>query len=293
MLIRLASILIIFTMVENNDLVEKKLRGSGGYVLAKITEAEQKKGNLGGPDLFLAGVGRLGEDRFSKYYCSKCEKEYPGSPKVKYETPNEDLGEGIKLLETGEYRCAGCDNTISQYRKFSSPGEPTDPTLAMKQHKNSHDDDKKTATFYLPDSNSGTGSSNNLEQSPTTHRSAIASNPSWLKGVKQDGFLPLKSLVGMAAYDSEAMSIGTVLELGLRKTSDGKADLSMKIGSGNELSNTLYIEVLWKNISKIGDIILLSSKPSSTNDIRTRCTSCGYENQEIAVYCEECGRKLN
>ncbi len=52
-------------MIEGDDLSEKKLRGSGGHVLAKVTDEEQKKGNLGGPDLFLAGVGRLNEDRFS------------------------------------------------------------------------------------------------------------------------------------------------------------------------------------------------------------------------------------
>jgi ribosomal protein L44E len=49
---------------------------------------------------------------------------------------------------------------------------------------------------------------------------------------------------------------------------------------------------LWKNISKIGDIIVLSVKPSSKYDIRPKCSSCGYENEEIAVYCEECGKKL-
>ena len=58
-------------MSERNDLREKKLRGSGGYAFANITDEEQKKGNLGGPELFLAGVGRLNEDRFSKYYCNK------------------------------------------------------------------------------------------------------------------------------------------------------------------------------------------------------------------------------
>ena len=64
---------------EDNGLQEKKLRGSGGYVYAKVTEEEQKRGNLGGPELFIAGVGRLEQDRFSKYYCNKCESEYEGS----------------------------------------------------------------------------------------------------------------------------------------------------------------------------------------------------------------------
>ena len=32
----------------------KKLRGSGGFVMARVTDEQQSKGNLGGPDLFLA-----------------------------------------------------------------------------------------------------------------------------------------------------------------------------------------------------------------------------------------------
>lgn len=93
-------------MSEEPSLREKKLRGSGGYALAKVTDEEQKRGNLGGPELFLAGVGRLPEERFSKYFCNKCEKEYKGSPPLKFENPNEDLGEGVTLAEKGEYKCA-------------------------------------------------------------------------------------------------------------------------------------------------------------------------------------------
>ena len=62
-----------------DQMAEKKLRGSGGYAIARVTDPEQKKANLGGPELFLAGIGRLEEDRFVKYFCNKCEKEYEGS----------------------------------------------------------------------------------------------------------------------------------------------------------------------------------------------------------------------
>ena len=101
-------------------MAEKKLRGSGGYAIARITDEEQKKGNLGGPELFLAGIGRLEEDRFVKYHCNKCEKEYEGSPAVTYENPNEELGEGVTLIEKGEYKCRTCSATIAQYRKFDT-----------------------------------------------------------------------------------------------------------------------------------------------------------------------------
>jgi len=83
------------------DMAQKKLRGSGGYAIARITDEEQKKGNLGGPELFLAGIGRLDEDRFVKYHCNKCEKEYEGSPAIHYENPNEELAEGVTLIEKG------------------------------------------------------------------------------------------------------------------------------------------------------------------------------------------------
>lgn len=106
-------------MSKNEDLEEKKLLGSGGYALAKITEREEIKANLGIPQIFLANVGRLSEDRFLKYYCNVCAKEFSGSPLIKYETPNEELGQGVILVEKGEYRCKNCDNIIAFYRKFN------------------------------------------------------------------------------------------------------------------------------------------------------------------------------
>jgi hypothetical protein len=106
-------------MSENEDLEEKKLLGSGGYALARITEVEEIKANLGIPQIFLANVGRLSEDRFLKYYCNACEKYFDGSPIIKYETPNEELGQGVILVEKGEYKCKNCDNLIALYRKFN------------------------------------------------------------------------------------------------------------------------------------------------------------------------------
>ncbi|MFL6320006.1 MAG: hypothetical protein ACJ72Q_05990 [Nitrososphaeraceae archaeon] len=64
-------------------------------------------------------MGRLDEDRFRKYYCNKCAKEYPSSPVIIYESPNEELGEGVFLIEKGEYRCRMCNNIIALYRRFN------------------------------------------------------------------------------------------------------------------------------------------------------------------------------
>jgi hypothetical protein len=103
----------------NEDLEEKKLLGSGGYAIAKLTENEELKANLGVPHLFLANVGRLDEDRFVKHYCNKCGKEQKGCPLLIYEVPNEEIAENVTLVEKGEYKCRNCNNTIAQYRKFS------------------------------------------------------------------------------------------------------------------------------------------------------------------------------
>ena len=103
----------------NEDLDERKLLGSGGYAFARITEEEEIKANLGIPQIFLANVGRLSEERFLKYHCNACGKEYDGSPVIKFETPNEELGQGVILVEKGEYKCKTCDNIIAFYRKFN------------------------------------------------------------------------------------------------------------------------------------------------------------------------------
>ena len=106
-------------MSGNEDLDERKLLGSGGYAFAKITEEEEIKANLGIPQIFLANVGRLSEERFLRYFCNACGKEYDGSPVIKFETPNEELGQGVILVEKGEYKCKNCGNLIAFYRKFN------------------------------------------------------------------------------------------------------------------------------------------------------------------------------
>jgi sporulation protein YlmC with PRC-barrel domain len=277
-------------MIEGDDLSDKKLRGSGGYVFAKITDEEQKKGNLGGPDLFLAGVGRLKEDRFSKYYCNKCEKEFQGSPTINYEKPNEDLGEGVTLIEKGEYKCTGCNNTIAQYRKFNSPEEPTNTSASIKQlevqQQASGSNDKKSSGVH--------GQESVTEIDTTAEAAAMTTTTT---AATHEGFISIQSLVGMTAYDSEAMLVGRVLEIGLRKSPRGDMDISIKISkqenSYKNSDNVFTEEVLWKNISKIGDIVLLSERMRTTATISpSKCASCGYQNEEGAVFCEECGKKL-
>ena len=104
----------------------KKLRGSGGYIMATITEEQQRKGNLGGPDLFLAPIGRIDSSKISKHYCNSCEKDYDGGPQIKYETPNEEVAENLILVEKGKYLCNVCGSTIAEYREFRKPDQASE-----------------------------------------------------------------------------------------------------------------------------------------------------------------------
>jgi sporulation protein YlmC with PRC-barrel domain len=275
--------------MNDDNLREKKLRGSGGYVYAKVTEEEQKRGNLGGPELFIAGVGRLEQDRFSKYYCNKCEREYEGSPAINYENPNEELGEGVTLAEKGEYKCGTCDNILAQYRKFGAPSSP-DPKISSPK-------DESPAAVHKDEASSVANS-----HQPVFPSSSIT-KATTLTG--KIGFVPIQSLVGMPAYNSEAILVGRVKEIGLRKSSEGIVQISIKIerefGSNIDNNNSIEDEVLWDNISKIGDIVLLSERvtkigtsdnASSSTKGSINCPSCGYQNQENASFCEECGKKL-
>ena len=81
------------------DLEEKKLLGSGGYAFAKLTEQEEIKASLGVPHIFLGNIGRLNEDRFTRYYCNKCRKEHTGCPLINYENPSEKQVKVLFLLK--------------------------------------------------------------------------------------------------------------------------------------------------------------------------------------------------
>ena len=98
----------------------KKLRGSGGSIMARVSDEQQTKGNLGGPDLFLAPIGRLDSEKISKYTCNTCDKEFEGSPKIEFENPNEEVAENLILVEREQYICNECDSTIAEYRDFKS-----------------------------------------------------------------------------------------------------------------------------------------------------------------------------
>lgn len=268
-----------------NDYQDKRLRGSGGYVLAKVTEEEQRKGNLGGPELFLAGVGRLDENRLVKHYCNRCEEEFDGPPSIVYDNPNEDLGEGVILEEKGEYKCKKCKNTIAQYRKFKTQDKKSiqnDLSSVNQQEVGQQVSPAK------PDETSSAFESSALGPVHDVHNALVSGE-----------FLPIHSLIEMPAYDSEAMLLGNIKEIGLRRLKNGRVDVSIIVNNQLRNKEVKPSEILWSRISKIGDIVLINenqtSEESDPHDGSTplgKCKSCGYTNDEGSKYCEECGSKL-
>ena len=113
-----------------SELRLKKLRGSGGYVMASVTDAQQIRGNLGGPDLFLAPIGRLNTEKITKYNCNTCDREYEGPPRIDYVSPNELVAENLILVERGKYVCDACNSTIAEYREFKKPDETAEVGVA-------------------------------------------------------------------------------------------------------------------------------------------------------------------
>ncbi|MDQ5869876.1 MAG: hypothetical protein M3530_09150 [Thermoproteota archaeon] len=270
-------------MSEDDNLQEKKLRGSGGFVLAYVKDEEQKKGNLGGPELFLAGIGRLPSERFVKYHCNKCDKDFEGSPVIRYDNPNEDLGEDVILVEKGEYKCHACNTIIAQYRKFDSASKPSqnesNSQIEEPQSVASLESDKVSTKVLEVDNNS---------------------QPVMVHGNSKNGFVSIESLLGMPAYDCDAMLVGSIREIGLRRSTRGKMEINFKVSKGQETSDHEPVEVSWNSISKIGDIILLgettdqiqSQDNTGAEKVLGRCTSCSYVNETDAVYCADCGKKI-
>ena len=100
-------------------MVVLELHGSGGRVIADITDEQAKKADLGVGKCYLAPIGKLEESNMQKYFCKKCESEFDGSPKIQIEeSPNEAVADGLILVERGQYICNKCSSIIGEYRVF-------------------------------------------------------------------------------------------------------------------------------------------------------------------------------
>lgn len=242
----------------SEELRLKKLRGSGGYVMARVTDAQQSKGNLGGPDLFLAPVGRLDEGMISRHFCNTCEKEADGPPKIEFENPNEEVAENLILAEKGQYVCGACGSTIAEYREFKKRDEAA-----------------------------GIGSARPMGagQAPPPPAAAAGTEA---PAAQQGTAVPpaasgVSSIEGRAVYDENANRIGVAKQVGIGESQE--MVLVVSRGDGTEAN------IPWGSIKKIGEVILLEGQGAPASGAG-KCGKCGFANKEGSKFCEDCGAQL-
>jgi sporulation protein YlmC with PRC-barrel domain len=270
----------------------KKLRGSGGYVMASVNDDQQRKGNLGGPDLFLAPIGRLESDKISKYFCNTCEKDYEGSPKIEFENPNEEVAENLILAEKGQYVCATCGSTIAEYRDFRKPDELGDVGFAKPIEQGI---DSPTMTFSepTPDTSFMEPPPAIQEETPSMPQFDIPQpsmdTPS--ASIEQQSTSSVNSIVGMSVFDDNGLKIGTAKQVGV--DSSQNVVLVITRNDGTDLI------IPWNKIKKVGEIILLGNQTGTEPQVQSTsiqsgdtCSSCGFANKMGSKFCEQCGSKI-
>jgi len=240
----------------SSELRLKKLRGSGGYVMATVTDEQQMKGNLGGPDLFLAPIGRLDAERITKHFCNTCEKEFEGSPKIEFENPNEEVAENLLLAEKGQYICNSCNSSIAEYREFKKQDESGEVGSAKP---------------IKPE----------VDSSPQQITEPVVQTPQ--ETITQPGpATSVSSIEGRGVYDENANKIGTAKQVGIDSTQSMVLVITKNDGTEGSIP--------WSNIKKVGEVILLGNPEDASQP--GKCSNCGFGNKEGSKFCEECGTKL-
>jgi sporulation protein YlmC with PRC-barrel domain len=224
--------------------------------MAQVSDEQQRKGNLGGPDLFLAPIGRLDPQLISKYYCNTCEKEYEGSPKIEYENPNEEVAQNLVLLERGQYRCTTCGSTVAEYREFQKPDQQADVGLA------------KPITPGIEQPTISPPTFETMMEAPTLSAPATDSST-------------FSSIIGMAVYDSNAKRVGVAKQVGINSSNQVVLVITKNDGQNQAME--------WSKIKKIGEIILLGDDTQTSG---TKCSKCGLDNKAGSKFCESCGNKF-
>ena len=259
----------------STELRLKKLRGSGGYVMASVSDEQQMKGNLGGPDLFLAPIGRLDAEKITKHFCNTCEKEFEGAPKIEFENPNEEVAENLILAERGQYICASCNGAIAEYREFKKPDEavevgvakPLDPSLASQPQQAQQEAPQQAQEQQPPQQIS--------EPAPQAQEATTQPGPS----------TSVSTIEGRAVYDEEANKVGIAKQVGI----DSSQSMVLVITKNDGAEGSIP----WTSIRKVGEVILLGNPEPQAPQVQPgQCPSCGFVNKEGSKFCEECGTKL-
>ena len=240
----------------SSELRLKKLRGSGGYIMATVTDEQQMKGNLGGPDLFLAPIGRLNDDKITKHFCNTCEKEFEGPPKIEFENPNEEVAENLVLAERGQYICKVCNASIAEYREFKKPNE-----------------EGEIGSAKPLDANASTAPTVEVVTAPTVEVTQPGSAAS------------VSSIEGRAVIDENANKVGIAKQVGIDASTQSMVLVITK-NDGTEGS------IPWVSIKKVGEVILLG-KPEEEVAVQSgKCSECGFVNKDESKFCEDCGTKI-
>jgi len=259
----------------SSELRLKKLRGSGGYVMATVTDEQQMKGNLGGPDLFLAPIGRLDADKITKHFCNTCEKEFEGPPKIEFENPNEEVAENLVLAERGQYICNSCNASIAEYREFKKPNEEGEVGSAKPLDPN--------ATTPTVEAAPPT-----VEAAPPTVEAApptVEAAPPTVEATTPSSSASVSSIEGRNVIDENANKVGTAKQVGIDANTQSMVLVITK-NDGTEGS------IPWSSIKKVGEVVLLGKPEETAISQPGKCSECGFVNKEGSKFCEECGSKM-
>jgi sporulation protein YlmC with PRC-barrel domain len=248
----------------SSELRLKKLRGSGGYIMASVTDEQQVKGNLGGPDLFLAPIGRLDDSKITKHFCNTCEKEFEGPPKIEFENPNEEVAENLVLAERGQYICKACNASIAEYREFKKPNEEGEVGSAKPLDAN---------TTTTPTVEVTTAPTVEVTTAPTVEVTQPGSTAS------------VSSIEGRTVIDENANKVGIAKQVGIDANTQSMVLVITK-NDGTEGS------IPWASIKKVGEVILLGKPEETAVTQPGKCSECGFVNKDGSKFCEECGTKM-
>ena len=268
----------------SSELRSKKLRGSGGYVVASVTDEQQVKGNLGGPDLFLAPIGRLDDEKISKYFCNTCDKDFEGPPKIEFENPNEEVAENLILVEKGQYICSTCNMTIAEYRDFRKPDETQDIGSAkpIEPQATQPEAQPEPAAAAQPEPAAAAQPEPAAEAQPGVQPEPVAEAQPEPAATTQSSSSSIETIEERSVYDENANKVGVVRRIGIDSTQSMILVVTKNDGTD--------IHVPWSSVKKIGEIILLGeSQPDAPSG---KCAGCGFVNKDGAKFCEECGAKI-
>ena len=251
--------------------------------MAQVSDEQQRKGNLGGPDLFLAPIGRLDEYTIKKYSCNICDKEYDGSPKIEYEHPNEQVADNLILVERGQYLCIECGSPIAEYREFQKSDESSDignakPTevsaeIFQELNNDTQEDSESIMNEIISENNVSIG---NVDKSLETN---VESG---------DIDSTFSAITGKIVFDENAKQIGVAKQVGVNSKNEVVLVITDNYGDDKSVD--------WQKIKKIGEIVLLGNTVTEKENIPApdglKCPNCNFDNKSDAKFCENCGSKV-